>query len=311
VERPGERGAATAGPSTLGILKGLWWMARPLTLVANVLAWTLGVSIALGSGAAPEPACILWSFSAMLSVSASIHYTNEYADHETDALTMRTRYSGGSGVLPSGIVPRRLAIRAAWASLLLGMGLQLAAILMGVHAWATMALLLTGAFWGWMYSLPPLKLAWRGWGEVDNALLGGTVLPMYAYATVKGRPDPWVAAACLPFTLLVFTNLMAVNWPDRHADAVVGKMTLATRWPSRRLRLAYGGAAATSFGVLPLLAGWAMPPMVAVASLAALPLLLWEVLTYTRRESPDASVYAMVVVMVVQALAWLMNRPLL
>jgi len=255
-------------------------MARPLTLVANVLAWTLGVSIALGSGAAPEPACILWSFSAMLSVSASIHYTNEYADHETDALIMRTRYSGGSGVLPSGIVPRRLAIRAAWASLLLGMGLQLAAILMGVHAWATMALLLTGAFWGWMYSLPPLKLAWRGWGEVDNALLGGTVLPMYAYATVKGRPDPWVAAACLPFTLLVFTNLMAVN-------------------------------SATSFGVLPLLAGWAMPPMVAVASLAALPLLLWGVLTYTRRESPDASVYAMVVVMVVQALAWLMNRPLL
>lgn len=83
------------------------------------------------------------------------------------------------------------------------------------------------------------------------------------------------------------------------------------RWPSRRLRLAYGAAAATSFGVLPFLAGWAMPPMVAVASLAALPLLLWGVLTYTRCESLDASVYAMVVVMVVQALAWLMNRPLL
>ena len=37
-----------------------------------------------------------------------------------------------------------------------------------------------GAFFGWMYSVRPFALAWHGWGEVDNAALGGVLLPTRA-----------------------------------------------------------------------------------------------------------------------------------
>ena len=127
---------------------GLWGMARPLVMVSNILSWLLGVSIAYGSGFGIGAEAVGYSFMAMILVSASIHYANEYADHETDALTIRTPYSGGSGIIPSGLVPRSLALVSAWAALSLGLLVQLAAVFMGVHPWSASAVLVIGTIGG-------------------------------------------------------------------------------------------------------------------------------------------------------------------
>ena len=48
----------------------------------------------------------LLAVSAGVLISISIHYVNEYADVETDRITQRTAFSGGSGALPeSGLPP--------------------------------------------------------------------------------------------------------------------------------------------------------------------------------------------------------------
>jgi 1,4-dihydroxy-2-naphthoate octaprenyltransferase len=285
-------------------LLGLWSMARPLVLVSNILAWLYGVSIAFGNGDPIDFTSLGISFSAMLLVSVSVHYVNEYADYQTDALTVRTVYSGGSGVLSRNVVPRTLAIQAAVATLILGVSMQLLANYFGVHPWSAMVLLGIGAIGGWMYSLPPLKLAWRGWGELDNALLGANVLPVYGYIGLSGRFEFWVMAACLPFTLLAFNNLLAVTWPDREADVRVGKRTLATRWPNKQLRLLYSIVATFSFMLLLLFSNWILPLDVAMAGFMALPLTLWGAKTYTQNKISHAPVYAMVMMMLTQTFAW-------
>lgn len=286
-------------------LFGLLSMARPLVLVSNVLAWLYGVSIAVGSGESMDVTSVGFSFLAMLCVSVSVHYVNEYADYQTDGLTVRTAYSGGSGVLSKGVVPRTLAMQAAGTTLLLGAGMQLLANYLGLLPWSATVLLGIGAIGGWTYSVPPFKLAWRGWGELDNAVLGANVLPVYGYIGVSGRFELWVIAACLPFTLLAFNNLLAVTWPDRDADARVGKRTLATRWPSKQLRLLYGIVATLSFTLLLLLYEWILPLGVVLAGLMAFPLTLWGAKTYTQNRISHASVYAMVMMMVAQTLVWL------
>jgi 1,4-dihydroxy-2-naphthoate octaprenyltransferase len=43
---------------------------------------------------------------ALLSAAMAVHYANEYADAETDALTVRTPSSGGSGALERTDLPR-------------------------------------------------------------------------------------------------------------------------------------------------------------------------------------------------------------
>jgi len=85
-----------------------------------------------------------------------------------------------------------------------------------------------------------LKLAWNGWGALDNALVGGILLPLYGYGVGTGAMDGWVAGACLPFTGLTLVNLLATTWANRTADATVGNFALATR----RSTLALKGFAA-------------------------------------------------------------------
>ena len=286
------------------IVIGLWGMARPMVMISNILSWLLGVSIAYGSGFGIGVEAVGYSFIVLILVSASIHYVNEYADHETDAFTIRTLYSGGSGVIPRGLVPRSLALKSAWAALSISLLFQLVAVFMGVHPWSASVVLVIGAVGGWMYSLPPLKLGWQGWGEVDNAFLGSNLLPLYGYVTTSGRFDFWVMLACLPFSFIAFTNLLAVTWPDRGADARVGKMTLATLWRPERLRVLNGVVLVASFVLLLALRGWILPAEVVLASFAALPLLLWGAMTYTRTRISRAIVYGMMTMMVSQTIAW-------
>ena len=108
----------------------------------------------------------------------------------------------------------------------------------------------------------------------------------------------------MPFALLVFAILLATQWPDRWADAFAGKYTLPTRWPPRRLRRLHLASVVGAFALLPLLWGWVLPPVVALASLLGLPLAAWGVVTFTRDDRPFPTVAAMVVVAVAQLVAW-------
>ena len=211
-------------------------MARPsqLVLIAGVYSFGNIVAVAVGSSFSWEVFMI--GLGAVIPASASVHYANEYADYETDRLTERTRFSGGSGALKATGLQRRLALICACAAVSVGLVLAFVGWSAGLLNETASAILALGIFLGWMYSLPPLALAWRGWGELLNAALGGVLLPMYGYSVQTGRVGLLILFASLPFGVLAFLNLLATTWPDREADAAVGKGTLATRWPARRLR---------------------------------------------------------------------------
>ncbi|EMA55381.1 MULTISPECIES: prenyltransferase [Halococcus] len=278
-------------------------MSRPAQLLLVLVVYALGAKIALSSGASLDVVRLAVGGAALLAVAASVHYANEYADHETDALTERTPFSGGSGALARTGLSQYLALYAGIATLAIGMVAAVAGTTLGVLSHPALALLTVIAWFGWQYSVGPLRLAWRGWGELDNAALGGLVLPAYGAAVLDG-PVWRTLLACLPFFLLVFANLLATQWPDRHADAAVGKRTLVTRWSPRQLRLLYVGAVCLAFGSLPVLAGSVLPAVVAAASLVVLPVSVWGATGYTERRVPFPSVAAMVALVVVQLLAW-------
>ena len=69
-------------------------MSRPLVMTSNILAWLLGVAIASGRGYTLDVNRIVLSFIISMMVSASIHYTNEYADFETDVSGTKAENSG-------------------------------------------------------------------------------------------------------------------------------------------------------------------------------------------------------------------------
>ncbi|WP_410285024.1 prenyltransferase [Halorubrum sp.] len=289
------------------VLVALWRMSRPAQLALIALVYALGVAMALGRGATADPRSVGLGLVALLPIAASVHYANEYADVETDALTDRTPFSGGSGALVESDLSPRLALRAAVASGAIGLTLLASAAgplgdraLSGVAAALLVGLLVVG----WQYSVGPLRLAWKGLGEATNAALGGVALPLYGFAVVTGRLTAAAALATVPFALVVFVNLLETQWPDRRADATVGKRTLATRWSAERLRVAYGLASLAAAGAAVALAGRVLPPTVTVGTLVPMAGLVPGASRFTRRDEPFPAVVTMVFVAVGTTVGW-------
>lgn len=284
--------------------RGLVRMSRPDQLLLVAVVYLLGAAIAAADGAALEGPTLAGGLCALVPAAASVHYVNEYADRETDALTRRTPFSGGSGAIPGlGLTPSLAwhAARAAAAVAVVAAAAHLLAGLVGVVAAAILAVIV---LFGWGYSVGP-ALAWRGLGELDNAALGGLALPAYGYAVLAGTVTVEAVLACVPFFAAVFVNLLATQWPDREADGTVGKDTLATRWPPRTLRRVYLAGAAVAVVAPPVLSlAGVLPRPVTAATLAVAPLLAVGAAWYTRRRSPLPTVAAMVGMAVLQLLAW-------
>jgi 1,4-dihydroxy-2-naphthoate octaprenyltransferase len=237
----------------------------------------------------------------MLAVAASVHYANEYADAETDRRTERTPFSGGSGALSRTGLPRTLALVAGVVALTAAAGfLALAGRSLPALA---VGLLAAVAVLGWQYSLGPLAFAWRGLGELVNALLGGLLLPLYAFAVATGGVTTRAVLACLPFAVVVFLNLLDTQWPDRRADGAVGKDTLAVQWPKSRLESTYWGGVG-AFGLATVALAASAPLPVAATAAAALPALWYAGQKYTETRSPAPSVLTMVGLAAAQTAAW-------
>lgn len=298
----------------------LWAASRPSQLALIALLYVLGVGMSTvgppfvaGDPTANGLADVLAAHrstriaaggAVLLLVAAAVHYANEYADADTDALTDRTLFSGGSGALEVTGLPRA-ALRT---PLVVACGVAISATLLGYATGALSLAAVTVLFVvlvaGLAYSLPPLALVRRSVGEPVNMVLGGLLVPVYGVVVVA-TPTPETVAAVVPFTLVVGCNLLAVHWPDRRADAAVGKRTLAVRWAPGRIRNAY--AVLAVLAAVSALALWrtaVLPLGVALAHLAAAPFLGWGWTSLTRRRSPLPAVTAMVVLAAATTAAW-------
>lgn len=301
----------TGDRDVAGMAWALYRMSRPSQLLLIAVVYALGIAVAVvraGTKVGPAASGFDWmgvagGLCALVPLAASVHYANEYADYETDALTTRTPFSGGSGVLPRTGISRVVALRAARVAFVVGVvatAAHLVAGLLGVVATLVLAAIVV---FGWHYSVG-VALAWRGLGELDNAALGGLALPLYGFAVQAGTVTLGALLACVPFFALVFCNLLETTWPDRDADGTVGKDTLATRWPRHSLRRLYFAGAAVALLSPIALWGWVLPTPVVAACLSVTPLVAWGAHRYTRRRLPFPSVAAMVVSAVAQLAAW-------
>lgn len=158
-----------------------------------------------------------------------IVYANDWADQETDRRNQTaTLFSGGSRVLVEGrLSPRALGLAAvlcAGALLALSLGL---ALLRDAPLLVPLAVAALGLLWA--YSYPPLRLSYRGGGELLQMVGVAGVLPLYGYVAQGGDPGrfPWALVALLLPTHLACA--IATALPDEPSDRESGKLTLPAR----------------------------------------------------------------------------------
>ncbi len=206
-----------------------WLQAtRPTAAVNLLLPLSLGQALAFQqTGLFSLPLCALLLLYGLL-MQLYIVFLNDWADQKADALhTSPTPFSGGSRVLPEKkLRPHHLL----YAGLVAGtctLALGFALAFFYNRTWMP-ALFLAGLLLLWAYSLPPLRLNYRGGGEFLQALGVGLILPITAFYTQTNHLHPLPWPPLLPYFLLQLSAAIAFTLPDCAADQRASKRTLAS-----------------------------------------------------------------------------------
>jgi 1,4-dihydroxy-2-naphthoate octaprenyltransferase len=160
-----------------------------------------------------------------INVSNDIFDTLSGAD---EANLNPTQFSGGSRVLIYDLLTLRQLVA-------IDLGLFGATAAIGLYlVWATASqtLLLIGVAGialGIAYTAPPLKLVYRGLGEIAVAIGFGPIMLLGAYVVQAGSLSWEAALASVPVAILVALILYVNEIPDRVGDAAAGKRTLPVR----------------------------------------------------------------------------------
>lgn len=230
------RVAASINTSPGGRCLALIRMSRPVILAAAVLANLAGLAMAHHDLGEVDYGVAALGMVIVLAATAMGHYLDEYADQDTDSLTKRTLISGGSGVLPSGAIDPIWALIMSVALGGVAVAMTVMGYLMGLLNSSYLLMFGVAMVLGYSYSMPPLHLARKGWGEVTNAFLG-TLMLFSGYQPQVGNISMSAALRSLPIFLVILVNLIGVHWADREADERVGKKTLVVLLKGRSVAL--------------------------------------------------------------------------
>ncbi|MDC0715131.1 prenyltransferase [Stigmatella sp. ncwal1] len=197
----------------------------PKVFVPAVLGQAVGAASAGRLSAGALAFGLLW----MLADVAFIVLLNDWGDREVDALKRRMFPKGCSPkTIPDGILPAR-------ALLVAGLGAGVLALLVAGVAGVLLArpallpLAALGLFVFAAYTLPPLRLNYRGGGEVLEMVGVGGVLPaLHAYAQC-GQWAPLELKLLAPGLLaLCLSSALASGLSDEESDRAGGKRTFTT-----------------------------------------------------------------------------------
>jgi len=285
---------------------GLIKMGRPFVLVAGIIAYLVGLSMAYYELKTLDVTKAIVGLIVLTTGTLMGHYADEYADVDTDKLTRRTLYSGGSGVLPSGIVPVNWAVYSAIFFLLVTLVIVFFSIFNKILPSTIIWIVLPALFGGWIYSMPPFSLERKGLGELDNAILGGFFMTLIGYTAQTGMITINSLLSLIPIFLAVFVNLLGVHWSDRIADESVGKLTLVVKLGNKTRFLFYFLVFLTYFSTV-LVMEEIIPFAVGASILITIPFGIYCSYNFTKIKSPMLSSVFMAVVMFAMIIGYIIG----
>lgn len=167
-----------------------------------------------------------WGSVIVLAAVLSVNYGNDYFDTEVDRLNEASPISGGSGVLLKNPELMYLSKWIAICLMTLSIALAVAFVLVFRFPLSLIPLVVLGNGLVWFYSAPPLRLSYRGLGEITTMLAAGLILPCTGYFVMLGSLDSLYWVFSFPVVLYALSIIVSVEIPDMEGDAKGGKRTV-------------------------------------------------------------------------------------
>ena len=205
------------------MLKILFMETRPQYLLLSVILAFLGACMSwFYNGVFHLGYALLAGFGLVLT-HISVNTLNDYFDYKSgvDLKTQVTPFSGGSGILKSGLMKPGQVLWMGIITLLLATPIGIYFVLF--QGWLLLPLLIVAALCVVLYTPVILKHRWPEW----SAGLGLGMLPvMGAYFAQTGTYSLPAFFAAVPSFILVHNLLLLNEFPDVEADRTAGRKTL-------------------------------------------------------------------------------------
>lgn len=230
-------------------------------LVLAVLLVVIGIALAYKY--LPENHSIKWLDMGLLILGtvlahASVNLFNEYSDHLTgiDQNTRRTPFSGGSGMMKSGLTEPFSVLVAAVATLLVSASIG---IYYGITAhWSIFAIMITGAFSIVFYTPLLTKLML---GELFSGLTLGTLVVLGTFISLTATPGQSLSTILplevilisIPPGILTALLLLLNQFPDTEADRKGGRKHLVIKLGAKYAAYIYAAGVIATFAIIFLL----------------------------------------------------------
>jgi 1,4-dihydroxy-2-naphthoate octaprenyltransferase len=247
-------------------------LSRPFFLLGAALVYALGVGIAHYLGVTVDWGMYFLGQAWVTLLQLATHYLNEYFDSPQDLEnTNRTPFSGGSGALGPGKLPRATALAAGAACLTVVASLTVLLIQRGLTP--TTLFIMSLAFIGAVfYSVPPVRLSSSGYGELTTSILVANLVPAFAFLLQTGELHRLLAMATFPLTPLHISMMMAFELPDYAADFKREKRTLMVRMGWQRGMLLHNLLILSAYLLLAVALGLGLPIPIGLPTFLPFPL---------------------------------------
>ena len=201
----------------------IWMRAiRIRFMLASLIAVASGISIAFWKHGVFNFTYAALTFAGVICLHASVDLLNDYWDYKrgTDIIAKRTKFSGGTGVLPDNLLKPRMVYAAAVIFLILGV---LTGTYFVIVRGIAIAIILGFAIVSiWFYSTSIVN---SGLGELFVAIKG-TLIVLGSFYVQTEVIDPSAIYVGAIIGILSASVLFANSFPDYDADRYTGRRTL-------------------------------------------------------------------------------------
>jgi len=239
---------------TPAFARGLWRLADPKISLASLASVTLGTLAAAAHGPL-HAGWLVATVAAVLAVELAKNASGEIVDFDsgTDLAIEpkdRTPFSGGKRVLVDGLLTRgqtaAIAVTAYVAAIAMGL------VIAWLRAPAVVWLGIAGMGCAYFYHAEPLKLAYRGAGELAVGLCYGPLICAGAYLVQRLAFAPFLLWLSVPLGVLIAAFLWINEFPDYSADLASGKRTLVVALGRVRASRVFCALVAVAFVMIAL-----------------------------------------------------------
>jgi 1,4-dihydroxy-2-naphthoate octaprenyltransferase len=266
------------------VLLSIWLRAiRIRFLLASVIAVTNGLAIAYWKYAAIDPLYALLTYIGVVFLHASVDLLNDYWDHKRgiDSATKRTKFSGGTGVLPENLLTPRAVYIAGIIFLVLGA--SIGAYFVAIRG-ITIAVILSFAVVAiYFYST---RVVNAGLGELFVAIKGAMIVlgTLYVQNAVLEPTALYVGAIV---GILSATVLFINSFPDYEADRSKGRRTLVIMLGRKTASVTYPIFIIAAYALIAIGIFLGFTKIYSLISFASIPLAIKSVLQL--RKEPEST----------------------